>query len=188
MNITEVLLRVMFKSQLSTKKIGKVILSIISIATVTGWSGFSEASAPTTASGANDMIIAQNSELPLARQVHEQINEYRKSLNLAPLTLNAEISEQARQHSENMAQNKVEFGHSGFDNRIKALKDISYRSAAENVAYNQGYGDPVKQAVEGWIESEGHRKNLTGNYNLTGIGIAKNQQEEYYFTQIFILD
>ena len=77
--------------------------------------------------------------------------------------------------------------HSGFDRRIEALS-ISYRSAAENVAYNQGYRDPVKQAVEGWIESEGHRQNLTGNYNLTGIGAVKNQQGEYYFTQIFILN
>ena len=146
----------------------------------------SQAHQPTAVSEANNTIVAQNSEA-LARQVHEQVNEYRKSLNLAPLTLNAEISDRARQHSQNMAQNKVDFGHSGFDSRIEALS-ISYRSAAENVAYNQGYGDPVKQAVEGWIESEGHRQNLTGNYNLTGIGVVKNQQGEYYFTQIFILD
>lgn len=133
------------------------------------------------------MRIAQNSEQALARQVHEQINEYRQSLNLEPLTLNARISEQARKHSENMAENKVEFSHDGFDRRIKAL-GISYRSAAENVAYNQGYGDPVEKAVEGWIKSKGHRQNLTGNYNLTGIGVVENQQGEYYFTQIFILN
>ena len=178
----------MFQFQLPIQKIGKVMLSIISIATVTGWSGLGKASTPTADSGANYMTIAQNSELALARQVHEQINEYRKSLNLEPLTLNTQISEQARQHSKNMAQKKVAFSHDGFDRRIKALKGISYRSAAENVAYNQGYGDPVKQAVEGWIESEGHRQNLTGNYSLTGIGVVQNQQGEYYFTQIFILD
>jgi uncharacterized protein YkwD len=176
----------MLKSQL-LGKIGKIALVAMLAIAGTNRSVFSEASKP-NASEANDMIIAQNSELALARQVHQQVNEYRKSLNLAPLTLNAEISQQARQHSENMAENKVEFSHNGFDRRIKALKSISYRSAAENVAYNQGYGDPVKQAVQGWIESEGHRQNLTGNYNLTGIGVVKNQQEEYYFTQIFILD
>ena len=176
----------MLKSQL-LGKIGKIALVAILAIAGTNRSVFGEAS-KATASEANDMTVAQNSELALARQVHQQVNEYRKSLNLAPLTLNAEISQQARQHSENMAENKVEFSHNGFDRRIKALKSISYRSAAENVAYNQGYGDPVKQAVEGWIESEGHRQNLTGNYNLTGIGVVKNQQEEYYFTQIFILD
>lgn len=173
----------MLKSQLPSK-IG-VTLFIIAIAL--GLDRAVSSKSKSTAFGAKNMVVAQNSELKLARQVHEQINEYRKSLNLAPLTLNAEISEQARKHSENMARNKVEFSHDGFDRRIKALS-ISYRSAAENVAYNQGYGDPVKQAVSGWIESEGHRQNLTGNYNLTGIGAVKNQQGEYYFTQIFILD
>ena len=176
----------MLKSQL-LGKIGKIALVAMLAIAGTSESVFGEASKP-NASEANDMTVAQNSELALARQVHQQVNEYRKSLNLAPLTLNAEISQQARQHSKDMAEKQVEFGHSGFDRRIKALKGISYRSAAENVAYNQGYGDPVKQAVSGWIESEGHRQNMTGNFNLTGIGVIKNQQEEYYFTQIFILD
>ena len=176
----------MLKSQL-LGKIGKIMLFAMLTIAGTNRSVFSEASKP-TAKANNTMVIAKNSELALARQVHYSVNEYRKSLNLAPLTLNTEISQQARQHSKDMAEKKVEFGHSGFDRRIKALKDISYRSAAENVGYNQGYGDPVEQAVSGWIESEGHRQNMTGNYNLTGIGVVKNQQQEYYFTQIFILD
>ncbi|MBE9046850.1 CAP domain-containing protein [Pleurocapsales cyanobacterium LEGE 10410] len=137
------------------------------------------------------IVVAQSDRelTDLARQVHQQINEYRNSLNLTPLTLNAQISEQAKNHSENMAQRVVKFSHQGFDNRIEALEDeLSYRSAAENVAQNMGYGDPVSKAVAGWIKSEGHRQNIVGDYNLTGIGVAKNQQGEYYFTQIFILE
>ena len=123
----------------------------------------------------------------LVQQVHEQINQYRSSLDLEPLTLNKRISQQAEIHSQNMAQQKVEFSHQGFDARIQALEnDLDYRSAAENVAYNQGYGNPAEQVVAGWLKSEGHRQNIVGNYNLTGIGVAKNQQGEYYFTQIFI--
>jgi len=124
----------------------------------------------------------------LVQEVHRQINQYRRSLNLPPLSLNAQVSQTAATHSRNMAEGKVEFSHQGFDNRIQAIEnDISYRSAAENVAYNQGYSDPVSQAVAGWIKSKGHRQNIVGNYNLTGIGVVKNQQGEYYFTQIFIL-
>ena len=90
-------------------------------------------------------------------------------------------------HSQSMAQGQVEFSHQGFDQRAKVLSNkISYRRLAENVAYNQGYQDPAQKAVAGWIESEGHRQNMIGDYNLTGIGVAKNQQGEYYFTQIFI--
>ena len=118
---------------------------------------------------------------------HQQVNQYRQSRNLPPLELNRVISQQARIHSQNMAQGQLPFSHQGFENRIEAISlAIPYLSAAENVAYNQGYRDPVEKAVEGWIKSPGHHKNMIGNYNLTGIGIAKNSQGEYYFTQIFI--
>lgn len=125
----------------------------------------------------------------LVTEVHRQINQYRSSLNLEPLSLHPQISQEALTHSQNMARQKVGFSHQGFTSRIEAIeKQISYRSAAENVAYNQGNRDPVSQAVAGWLKSEGHRQNIIGNYNLTGIGVAKNRQGEYYFTQIFILN
>ena len=141
-----------------------------------------------TGTRANAITVAQNSqEEELVMEVHQQINQYRQSLNLAPLSLKDRISRQAEIHSQNMAQQEVKFSHQGFESRLEALKDdISYRSAAENVAYNQGYGNPAERAVTGWIKSEGHQQNIVGDYNLTGIGIAQNQRGEYYFTQIFI--
>jgi len=123
----------------------------------------------------------------LEKSVHEQVNQYRVSRKLPPLTLDPRIIEQSRIHSQNMANGKVPFSHNGFDGRVDAIaRSISYRGAAENVAYNFGYSDPVRNAVEGWIKSPGHRKNMEGDYNLTGIGIAKNAKGEYYFTQVFI--
>ncbi|OCR00522.1 serine protease [Oscillatoriales cyanobacterium USR001] len=123
----------------------------------------------------------------LEKSVHERVNKYRASRNLPPLTLNSSIIEQARIHSQNMANGKVPFSHNGFQQRVDIIgKSITYRSAAENVAYNLGFSDPDRNAVEGWIKSPGHRKNMEGDYNLTGIGIAKNPKGEYYFTQIFI--
>lgn len=123
----------------------------------------------------------------LEQSVHEQINQYRKSQNLPPLTLNAEISKEAKAHSQAMANGTVAFSHDGFEGRVKEIgKSINYRSAAENVAYNQGYSDPATQAVQGWIKSPGHLKNIQGDFNLTGIGIVQNAKGEYYLTQIFI--
>lgn len=63
---------------------------------------------------------------------------------------------------------------------------MPYRQVAENVAYNFGYSDPVEQAVEGWIESPGHEQNMSGNYEISGMGIAVNAEGEYYFTQLFV--
>ncbi|ALF51923.1 alkaline phosphatase [Nostoc piscinale CENA21] len=122
----------------------------------------------------------------LEKSVFEQINRYRASKKLPKLTLNANISRQARIHSQNMAKGKVPFSHNGFEKRVISTS-IRFNSAGENVAVNQGYSNPASQAVIGWLESPGHLKNIKGNYNLTGVGVATNQQGEVYLTQIFLL-
>ncbi len=124
----------------------------------------------------------------LELSVHEQVNQYRASLGLNPLKLHQDISRAARFHSQQMAQGNVPFSHQGFEQRLEAISySLPYSSAAENVAYNQGYDDPVTVAVQGWIDSSGHQKNMAGNFDTTGVGVAKNDAGEYYFTQIFIL-
>lgn len=138
-------------------------------------------------------IETQNDELDeltdLAQQIYRGVNEYRTSMNLPPLRLNPHINRQAQIHSQNMAQQKVEFSHQGFQARVDALAlegQIVYSHGAENVAFNQGYDDPAQIAIAEWIESTGHHKNMIGDFNLTGIGVAKSRGGEYYFTQIFI--
>ncbi|MEG5000322.1 CAP domain-containing protein [Microcoleus sp. B4-D4] len=133
----------------------------------------------------NTNVASTSSLADLEKAVNQQINLYRASKKLPPLSVDARITQQARIHSQNMASAKVKFSHDGFEGRVKAIS-IPYQSVAENVAYNMGYNDPVRNAVEGWIKSEGHRKNMEGQFNLTGIGIAKNAKGEYYFTQIFV--
>ena len=123
----------------------------------------------------------------LEQAIHQKINQYRQSQNLPPLTLDPRISEQARIHSQAMASGKATFSHDGFEKRVDAIaKSIPYRSAGENLAYNQGYRDPVDQAVEGWLNSPGHYKNIVGDFDVTGVGVVKTPQGRYYFSQIFI--
>jgi uncharacterized protein YkwD len=114
------------------------------------------------------------------------VNKYRQSRNLPPLIVDPAISAQAKAHSEQMARSGS-LSHDGFNDRVTSVsKTIVYRKAAENVAYNMGYGQPDLVAVQSWIESPGHQHNMVGQYDLTGIGVAKNAKGEYYFTQIFI--
>lgn len=123
----------------------------------------------------------------LEQKIHVQINNYRATKGKPPLTLNTTITKQARLHSQNMAARKVPFGHQGFSQRVSAIASVfPIMAAAENVAYNWGHSDPATVAVRGWINSPGHRFNIEGNYNLTGIGVAKSANGAYYFTQIFI--
>ncbi|MEG4205344.1 CAP domain-containing protein [Microcoleus sp. Pol7_A1] len=129
--------------------------------------------------------VASSAITDLEKAVNQQINQYRASKKLPPLSIDPRISQVARIHSENMAKGKVSFSHDGFEGRAKAIT-IPYQSVAENLAYNFGYSDPVRNAVEGWIKSDGHRKNMEGQFNVTGIGVAKNAKGEYYFTQLFV--
>ncbi len=134
-----------------------------------------------------ETLVADTSDLQeIERSIHEQVNQYRQSQNLPPLTLNSTISEQSRIHSQNMADSKV-LSHRGFDGRVDVLgKTIPYQSAAENVATNLGYDDPATRAVRGWIDSPGHQKNMVGDFDLTGVGVAVTPGGQYYFTQMFV--
>lgn len=135
----------------------------------------------------SNSVNSQTDSVALEKSIYEKVNQYRQSKKLSPLKFDSRISEEARKHSQNMANKTVAFSHQGFETRVVNTR-ISYRSVAENVAYNQGYKNPDRVAVDGWIKSVGHQKNMVGNFNLTGVGVAKNAQGEYYFTQIFMLE
>ena len=56
----------------------------------------------------------------------------------------------------------------------------------ENVAMNKGQADAVQCAVDGWIKSPGHRKNLLGNFYYCGIAVYC-YYGSFYFTQLLAL-
>src|SRR5690606_2491811 len=56
----------------------------------------------------------------------------------------------------------VPVGHDGFKDRADAIP-YPHTSVGENVAMNYGHGSPPRVAVDGWIKSPGHRKNV-GNW------------------------
>ncbi|MGB2925037.1 MAG: CAP domain-containing protein [Limnothrix sp.] len=120
--------------------------------------------------------------------IHEKINNYRESRGLTPFTLDYRITNESRKYSEKMASGAAEFSHDGFEQRAESLEKqaLKYQSVAENLAMLQGYDDLATVAVEGWIDSPGHHKNIIGDFDLTGVGVVKNEAGEYYFTQLFL--
>ncbi|KTD26016.1 MULTISPECIES: CAP domain-containing protein [Legionella] len=113
------------------------------------------------------------------------VNAYRAKHGLKPLKLNRLMSEEAAKHSRDMAKHAIPFGHKYFDKRIHRLfaKIKQCQGGSENVAYNYRDGEEV---VRNWLTSPGHRRNIMGNYNLTGIGLARDKKGKLYFTQIFL--
>ena len=126
-----------------------------------------------------------NSNASQEQTILSYVNQYRSTRNLKPLKMNALLFQEAQRHSQDMAKHRVPFGHEHFAARVKRLysKIPVSRGAAENVAYN--YKD-LQVLVQGWIKSPGHQKNMVGNYNLTGIGIARDEHGKTYYTQIFL--
>lgn len=133
-------------------------------------------------------ILPVNETLPGLEQqrlILKYINEYRVKSHLTPLVLDSTISKVAAEHSQNMASHRVPFGHQNFDRRINQLyKNIKGSQAgAENIAH---FKIQPQNLVNAWIKSPGHRRNIKGHYNLTGIGIAYDKKGWAYFTQIFL--
>ena len=86
-----------------------------------------------------------------------------------------------------MATGAEEISHNGFDQRIEVIRAnvANYSGGAENIAYNYAH-DPAQQGFDWWLTSEGHRQSLENDfYDLTGIGVAKNEDGRYFITQMF---
>src|SRR6478609_732831 len=124
---------------------------------------------------------------PMDESILRYINDYRRSKGLSSLQPLDVATQQAYLHSKNMATGKTGFGHTGFEKRVQVIQKtlgVSYISAsAENVANGQL---SAKEVVKGWLNSPGHKRNIEGNYTLTGIGNYKDREGNIYFTQIFI--
>lgn len=121
------------------------------------------------------------------QKVLQLINQYRASINLPILTLDERISQLAREHSEAMANGRVPFGNCRFKERIRKISTfLPNAKASENVASYRGHPVSEEIIVQFWLKSDKHKKSIQGDFNLTGIGVAKNTDDVYYFTQIFI--
>ena len=123
----------------------------------------------------------------LEGEVFELVNRYRRARGLRVLELDARIGREVRLHSVAMADGKAPLGHDGFGARVEALRRVmSCARSAENVAFSQGHRNPASDVVGRWLRSRGHRTNIEGSYDATGIGVASNAAGATYFTQIFV--
>ena len=112
------------------------------------------------------------------------MNAIRQENGLGALTLNWELGRVARYKSQDMVDKRY-FSHTsptyGSPFQMIQAFGLSYRVAGENIAY--GYSTP-QAVVNGWMNSEGHRKNIL-NAGFTQIGVGYVGQG-HYWTQMFI--
>ena len=73
------------------------------------------------------------------------------------------------------------------DSRASKLGIFNWMSIGENIAFMKGYDDPASMAVEKWMQSSSHKKNiLGGQWRDSAIGVAVADDGSIYFTQVFI--
>src|SRR5277367_2196591 len=123
-------------------------------------------------------IIADTWMDSMETEILQYVNEDRKLHNLSSLQLNDMESSLATKHSRDMATGKVKFGHEGFNSRAKAIqKSLGAIEVGENVASGPM---TAREVVDGWLNSPGHKKNIEGNFMLTGIGYARDKKGNIY--------
>ena len=120
----------------------------------------------------------------LSADILRFVNDHRRAIGLRPLQPNSYISSVALGHSRDMLTGKTPFGHEGFRDRIDLIRKRlgPLHVAAENVASGPM---TAREVVDGWLHSPGHRRNIEGDFLLTGIGVAVARNGNIYFTQIF---
>jgi uncharacterized protein YkwD len=127
----------------------------------------------------------------LERDAFQLINTERALLGLPQLKWSDKIASVARLHSNNMAELNF-FSHKGLDgmlvdDRADMLNMGPWSAIGENIAFMKGFENPVQRAVEKWLLSPGHKRNLLNpDWTETAIGLAVTPDGKYYFTQVFI--
>ena len=89
-----------------------------------------------------DLLANPTPLVRLGMKALDQTNEFRKSHGLPALLWSQHLHDIAMEHSYNMHEKKVKFGHDGFSERSARLP-FYHSGSGENVAYNFGVGDPV---------------------------------------------
>ena len=113
-------------------------------------------------------------------------NALRVREGLSPLAYHEEVAEIAYSHSEEMAQNDY-FDHTDLSGgtvleRAKAGK-FRFHSVGENIAMGAQNTIYMHELL---MNSEGHRKNILGNFNAVGMGVCFSSDNIPYLTQNFL--
>lgn len=132
----------------------------------------------------NVVLLAENENIQnYAQRVLDLVNIERRKAGVKPLVLSDELMRAAAVRSQEITQ---VFSHTRPDGtKFSSLVSRHGRRIGENIA--GGYQTP-EDVVDGWMHSEGHRKNiLHPDFTELGVGYTyeENSQYKHYWVQIF---
>ena len=152
--------------------------------------------AATATAQAEDKATAVAKLRDIEQHIHLGINAQRQAHGRSPLRHVDQLAAVARAHSDDMV-NRNYFNHDtpeGLGPSDRVFKSGYHCYAGENIAIEWDSIDPewvARQAVNGWMNSPGHRTNiLDGQYNRTGVGASFGKysgRNAWYLTQLFCI-
>ncbi len=124
----------------------------------------------------------------IVNRIIELTNLSRQNAGVAPLTVNAKLTQAAQIQADAMAgldtmsHNLPGATYPGLADRANAV-GYGYIWLGENIAFNYKDGDSV---MSSWMFSSGHRENiLEPNFHEIGVAVAYNSKGEPYICQVF---
>ncbi|MCL2108865.1 MAG: CAP domain-containing protein [Oscillospiraceae bacterium] len=121
-----------------------------------------------------------------AEEVLKYVNEARAGEGLAALKLDETMCLAAQLRAEEISR---VYSHDRPDGSsvFTVFKEfgITYRTAAENIAYGDGMFQEARSVVDSWLASPGHRANIL-NPDMTTLGVGVYAiGREIYWVQLF---
>ena len=116
-------------------------------------------------------------------EIMELINDHRISEGLAPLINLDKIKAEAFGHTDYMIERNQVSHDNFYTRRSNLINNAGAVSVAENVAYAYSSAQSV---VNAWLNSEGHREVIEGDYTNFDISAEQDVDGKWYYTNIFI--
>jgi uncharacterized protein YkwD len=126
----------------------------------------------------------------LEQQIFQKVNAARAENQAPQLSWKEELASEARRHAGNMAARRF-FSHEDPKRGELAKRldtsGINWNRCAENIYREQGLQNPADDAVQAWLQSPGHRRNMLDHgFAETGVGVAVQPDGSIYVVQVFI--
>jgi len=126
-------------------------------------------------------------EAPAAKvieiEILELINAHRISVGLEKLSFHRTVKAVAFTHTDYMIAAEYVSHDNFFLRKNSLIEKASATVVSENVAYAYSSAESVFNA---WINSEGHKENIEGDFVYTDISAEVDDRGNWYFTNIFM--
>tara|TARA_R110001583_G_scaffold50577_10_gene158028 strand:- start:15659 stop:16099 length:441 start_codon:yes stop_codon:yes gene_type:complete len=127
-------------------------------------------------------VLEAENVITIEQDLLDIVNEHRLTLNTNALEFSNIAYKYANIHTDYMIA-KGSISHDNFSSRATNINsEVEVEMVAENVA--KDYQSAI-DAFQGWYTSSSHKKTMEGDFTHTGISVKKDEQGNFYFTQLF---